>query len=91
MSLEDVNPHYALLKSELAETAEEVAFKHFVTNIEFELGHDLDGDQDTDGYSIDLAYDMFASGSEVEDAVEEFKVLKENAKPAFLETHISDF
>ena len=26
------------------------------------LGHDLDGDQERDGYSIDFAYDQFRAG-----------------------------
>ncbi len=40
------------------------------------LGHDLDGDSSTDGYSLDAANDLYEDGCSVEAAVAEFEALK---------------
>lgn len=37
-------------------------FEKWAIKVEAILGHDLDGDQDTDGYSIDFAFDAFNNG-----------------------------
>ena len=81
MSLEEVNPHYALLKSELCDTPEEVAFKHWCGVIEEELQIDiLEGDEAVDGYCEGLAFDLFVSGMSEEEAIEELECLIERAK-----------
>jgi hypothetical protein len=38
------------------------AFENWVARVEATLGHDLDGDQTTDGYSLDFALDAFNKG-----------------------------
>lgn len=48
----------------------------FIAAVEKRLGHDLDGDQDTDGYSIDYCVDFFLDGADVDQAVAEFTELK---------------
>ena len=40
----------------------ERAWLRWVKNVEKLLGHSLDGDQDTDGYSLDIAHDEFMNG-----------------------------
>lgn len=80
--LEDVNPHLALWKSETAVSPEEVAFAHWLGNLEHEIGHDMDGDQDVDGYSIDLANTFFIDELTVEEAVAEFTILKKEVTPS---------
>ena len=37
-------------------------FEGWAANVEDILGHDLDGDQQEDGYSIDFAFDAFKAG-----------------------------
>ncbi len=39
----------------------------WVKRVEKILGHDLDGDQDRDGYSLDYAHDAFADGLSAEE------------------------
>ena len=41
------------------------------------LGHDLDGDQSTDGYSIDIAFEMWDHHLSPSQATEKFNILKE--------------
>lgn len=43
----------------------ERAWERWVAKVEKLLGHDLDGNQDRDGYSLDYAYDAFADGLSV--------------------------
>jgi hypothetical protein len=41
-------------------------FELWAERVEKLLGHDLDGNQDTDGYSLDYALDQFNSGMSAE-------------------------
>lgn len=50
------NPHYDLLKSENFVSAREANWLAWVKKVEKLLGHDLDGDEEADGYSLDYAY-----------------------------------
>lgn len=43
----------------------ETDWERWATSVEVELGHSLDGDQDEDGYCMDLAYDAFTAGTTV--------------------------
>lgn len=58
----DVNPHLALAASESFESTSDRAWDMFVRHVEKLIGHDLDGDQDRNGYSIDFAHDCFCDG-----------------------------
>jgi len=52
----------------------------WVKGVEKGLGHDLDGDQGADGYSLDLAHDFYSEGLRISEAVEEFAALKAAAR-----------
>lgn len=40
----------------------------WIAAVEALVGHDCDGDEEYDGYSLDGLYDMWKAGSSVEDA-----------------------
>ena len=42
--------------------AEPVPFERWAARLEKILGFDLDGNRETDGYSVDCCYDMFKQG-----------------------------
>jgi len=50
--------HMAVWEAE-RETARDRAWSRWVDNVERSLGHSLDGNQATDGYSMDWAYEMW--------------------------------
>lgn len=54
------------------------SWNNFVARVEKALGHDLDGDQARDGYSMDHAYDMWNSGSTLEMALADIQRRKTN-------------
>lgn len=56
------NPHYELLKSENYVSENERRWYAWVKECETVLGHNLDGDQETDGYSLDAAMAAFDAG-----------------------------
>lgn len=64
--LAEINPHLALGLSESFESDSDRAWSRWVRKAERMLGHDLDGNQDRDGYSLDRASDYFAKGDTVE-------------------------
>lgn len=44
------------------EALKESAFEKWAARVEKILGHDLDGNQETDGYSLDFSLDAFNEG-----------------------------
>ena len=52
------------------------AWLRWAAKVEAILGHDLDGDQDSDGYSIDGANDLYEDGCSPQIAATEFRALK---------------
>lgn len=73
---DEVNPHLALCQSESYVSPEEKRWESFLRELEKRLVLDhLDGDQDEDGYSMDLAFDMFTDGLSARSAATEFRVL----------------
>jgi hypothetical protein len=50
-------------------SASEASWLRWADAVEALLGHDLDGDQTVDGYSIDFAYDEFRAGRSAADYV----------------------
>lgn len=62
--LED--PHAELLRSENYVSDGERRWLAWVKRVEQLLGHDLDGDQERDGYSMDAAYAAWESGASAE-------------------------
>ncbi len=73
MSLDEINPHLALAFSESYVSPTERAWLAWSRKVERALGHSLDGDQDADGYSIDMAYEAFMTGVSVKDYLAEIK------------------
>lgn len=59
--LED-HPHFQLLQSESYVSPREREWERWVKKVEKLLGHNLDGNQQRDGYSLDYAYDAFRAG-----------------------------
>lgn len=68
--------HMDLWKSETWESSHEKAWNRWADEVEELLGHDLDGDLNTEGYSLDTAYDMWNDGIKPGEA----KVLIEASK-----------
>ncbi len=56
---------------------EELRWFAYVKRVQELLGHDLDGSDDTDGYSLDTALDFFTDGISADEAAVEFKTMKE--------------
>ena len=73
MHLSEINPHYALLQSESYVSPTERAWEAWCKKVEKLLGHDLDGNQRRDGYSLDYAHDAFADGVAPETYVAEVR------------------
>lgn len=71
--LAECNPHAALLASESYQSDRERAWERWVRKVERKLGHTLDGNQNTDGYSLDYASDFFQAGMTVDESVDEFR------------------
>lgn len=70
MSYTDLNDHpfaihMATEAAGLAGDRSERAWLAWAAKVEARLGHDLDGDQEIDGYSIDFALDAFRAGTSV--------------------------
>ena len=86
MSYDDYNEHpfAVFLASEAFVSAKEKDWLRWINVAEKIAGHSLDGDQDTDGYSLDGAYDAFEAGLFPEEYLEkiaydaEQNLLKEN-------------
>ena len=76
----DCNPHLALWRSETYVPPREQEWEKWAKLVEGALTHELDGDQDKDGYSMDTAYDFFDADMTVPEAVAEFQMLKVLAK-----------
>ena len=69
--LGETNPHLALWQSENYVSPGEQAWLRWVKKVERLLGHELDGNQDRDGYSLDFAYDCWKHGDTPEAYVKE--------------------
>lgn len=55
----DINPHLGLLASESYVSPGERGWYEFVRQVEKRLGFGLDGNQQTDGFSLDYAHAAF--------------------------------
>lgn len=64
--IRETNPHAALWASENYVSPSEKAWLAWVKKVERLLGHDLDGHQDRDGYSLDFAYAEWEAGVSAE-------------------------
>jgi len=74
--LDEMNPHLALAFSESYVSPRERKWEAWTAKVEKILGHDLDGDQDTDGYSLDYAHDAFADGLTAEEYAAEVRAAR---------------
>mgnify|MGYP000179788170 CR=1 FL=1 len=66
--LDEVNPHWALWQSE-KDSGPDV-WDRWIYAAQAIAGHSLDGEEDTDGYSLDSAFDAYASGWTPEEYIE---------------------
>ena len=66
--------HMAIWQAEQAVPEHEARWLMWIEEVEKLLGHDADGDQSTDGYSMDGFYDMFKTGMSAVSAVESLRV-----------------
>jgi hypothetical protein len=67
------HPFEALRRSESYVSPGEREWLRWVAKAEKLAGHDLDGNQDRDGYSLDYAYDAFCDGLTAADYLAEIK------------------
>ena len=65
--------HIELWKQETREPTHESEWMLFCERAEKMLGHSLDGDEDTDGYSIDGAYDSYCGGMTAQEYATEIR------------------
>lgn len=74
-SLWDINPHAALLQDECYESDEDRRWEKFCADVArlLNLPH-LDGDQATDGYSLDSAQGMFEGGCTAKECAIELRL-----------------
>lgn len=72
---DDLNDHpfAAFARGESYVSPSENRWLRWVKRVESLLGHDLDGDQDSDGYSLDFAHASFEAGVTAENYVEELR------------------
>ena len=71
--LDELNPHRALWQSETYVSPQERAWEKWTKQVERLMGHSLDGNQDTDGYSLDYALVLFEEDYTPAEAVTEFR------------------
>ena len=57
--LSEINPHLGLWQRESYVSPLERDWERWVRKVEALIGHGLDGNQRADGYSLDVAYDVF--------------------------------
>lgn len=65
--------HLAFAQTESLALDADIVWLRWCRRAEDMLGHDLDGDQAADGYSIDGAYDAFREGASVVEYVLDVK------------------
>lgn len=58
------------------------AWERWVKRVEKILGHDLDGNQEIDGYSLDFAGDEFEKGVSPEQYAQSVREVRENQRVA---------
>lgn len=69
---------------------EETGWERWATLVEVGLGHSLDGDQDEDGYCMDLAYDAFVAGVTVSQHVAAVRSAKDAIAQAASQAYHAD-
>lgn len=79
----ECNPHLALWASENYVSPTERAWEAWVSKVEKKLGHSLDGNQTTDGYSLDYAYDYWRNGDAVDTYVADVRAAVTELDTAF--------
>jgi hypothetical protein len=65
-TLAEINQHLETYEMEVYVPKSEAAWSKWYDACEKMLGHNLDGDQLEDGYSVDYAYDVFLNGISAE-------------------------
>jgi hypothetical protein len=77
------DPHMALCQSESASLVSDKPWQDWVSRVESLIGHDLDGNQYTDGYSLDQASDAFDRGDTPEAHAQTVMAAIAARKPTF--------
>jgi len=78
------NPHLDLWRSETFESDSDRAWEAWTVKVEKILGHDLDGDEERDGYSLDYALARFRAGWTPEEYAESVNLEKANLPKVFI-------
>lgn len=76
MNQDQIESHLSFRKHELGTDSNEFKWLKWADHLEAILEHDLDGDQQEDGYSIDTAVDFYEDNLTVLEAAVEFAALK---------------
>ena len=77
MHIDDLNqehPFAAFMAGESYESPSERQWLRWVKRVERLIGCDLDGNQASDGFSLDFAYDAWAAGDTAEAYAEEVRI-----------------
>lgn len=82
-NLWDINPHLALAASESYVSPTERDWLRWVRKVEHALGHSIDGNQQTDGYSLDYAHDYWVNCDTVDVYVADVRAAKAELDAAF--------
>lgn len=81
--LGEINPHLGLWQSETFVSDNEREWLRYVRRAEKLLGHSIDGNEATDGYSLDRCNDYFTNCDEVEIYVADVIAAKAELDAAF--------
>lgn len=82
-NLDEINPHLALAASESYVSDDERRWENWLKQVELCLGHDLDGNQQAQGYCMDYAYAAFEVGERVINYVEDVQAAIAELDAAF--------
>lgn len=75
------HPFMDFVASESYVSPTEKRWLAWVKKVEKLLGHNLDGNQNTDGYSLDFAHDAFMDGATADEYVAEVRIHKAALTP----------
>jgi len=80
--MDDLNDHpFAVHMATESAGLKKDDWEYWAEKAEALAGHDLDGNQETDGYSIDFAYDAYKAGQTPEDYVASIERPLPSVKP----------
>jgi hypothetical protein len=83
LDIDEINPHLGLLRSESHVSDSERDWFRWLRKVEQKLGHSIDGNQATDGYSLDYANDYWVNCDSPDVYVADVRVAKAELDAAF--------